>query len=121
MADRIVKRGGIEIGGVYQGRAAGVALIGAFMDMRGQFRIEVSYGFEARHPDRMLVLVEIADVKAVFTPDELLRLGRAMISGLPMARRLGATRVDEDELSTFAEMLIRNAEDAAAISPHGLN
>lgn len=111
----------IDLSDAHHGPAAGVALIGAFLNARSHFTVDITIGVSAHRPDKMIVLVEMIGIRVVFTPIELQRLGRAMIAGIPTARALGASETDENELRKFATMLIRNAEDAATMSPHGLN
>jgi hypothetical protein len=63
----------------------------------------------------------INDTKAVFTPHDLRRAGEMIARSVPDARAFGATENDVDELRSFAAILIRNADDAAAVSPHGMH
>lgn len=111
----------IDITDVYRGPCAGAALISTYLQIRGDFTIDIHYGFEAKRPDRMLVLYKLGTIKVVFEPDELAILGHAMIEGLPRAQELGMSLTDQNELRAFATSLIENAAEAAAISPYGLN
>lgn len=110
-----------DLEGVYHGPAALMAILSAFLRARGHINVEVSIGVETECPDETLVLVVINDTKAVFTPDELRIAGEAIVESIPMAKVLGAHRSDIAELRGFADILLRHAEDAAAVSPYGLH
>jgi hypothetical protein len=110
-----------DLEGVYHGHAALSAVLSAFLRARGNFDVNVSIGVETERPDEILVLVVINDTKAVFTPRELRLTGEAIVESIPQARAFGARESDVDELRSFAAILIRNADDAAAVSPHGLH
>ena len=91
-----------DITDVHHGHHALTAILSAFLRARGR-------------------LVVINDTKAVFTPAELRIAGEAIVECIPRARAFGARQSDADELRSFADILLRNAEDAAAVSPHGLH
>jgi hypothetical protein len=110
-----------DIRDVVHGPGACGAIIGAFLRARGSFDVNVSIGVETERPDEILVLVVIGDTKAVFTPHELRAVGESIVESIPMARRLGAKDAEVADMRSFAAVLIRNAEDAAAVSPHGLH
>ena len=110
-----------DITDVHHGHHALTAILSAFLRARGRFDVNVSIGVETDHPDVTLVLVVINDTKAVFTPRELRLAGEAIVECIPRARAFGARQSDADELRSFADILLRNAEDAAAVSPHGLH
>jgi hypothetical protein len=108
-----------DVRDVVHGPGACGAIIHAFLRARGTFDVNVSIGVETERPDEVLVLIVINDTKAIFTPSELRAMGQALVEAIPKARALGAREHDEDELRSFAAILIRNADDAAAFSPHG--
>jgi hypothetical protein len=110
-----------DLEGVYHGPAACGAIVSAFLHARGHFDVNVSIGVETERPDEILVLVVINDTKAVFTPRALRAVGESIVESIPKARSLGARENDVDEMRSFAAILIRNADDAAAVSPHGLH
>ena len=110
-----------DLEGVYHGPGACSAIVGAFLRARGSFDVNVSIGVATERPDEILVLVVINDTKAVFTPLELRATGESIVESIPKARALGARQSDVDEMRGFAAILLRNAEDAAAVSPHGLH
>jgi hypothetical protein len=110
-----------DLEGVHHGPDACSAIVSAFLRARGRFDVNVSIGVETERPDEILVLVVINDTKAVFTPRELRMVGESIVETIPRARALGARQTDVDEMRSFAAILIRNADDAAAVSPHGLH
>ena len=110
-----------DIRDVVHGPGAFGAIIDAFLRARGRFDVNVSIGVETERPETILVLVVINDTKAIFTPAECRAIGQAIVSSIPQARSFGATTEEADELRSFAAILIRNADDAAAVSPHGLH
>lgn len=110
-----------DITDVVHGPHALTAILSAFLRARGNFDVNVSIGVETDRPDVTLVLVVINDTKAVFTPAELRIAGEAIVECIPRARAFGARESDADELRNFADILLRNADDAAAVSPHGLH
>jgi hypothetical protein len=128
--DRIVRDRGVPefamnkelvLEGVYRGPAALSAILMAFMRARGEFDIGVTIGTERERPGEVMVLVEIGAIKAVFTPRELRVAGEAIVETIPRALAFGAPQSDADEMRNFADILLRNADDAAAVSPHGLH
>ena len=110
-----------DITDVHHGPPALTAILSAFLRARGRFDVNVSIGVETDRPDVTLVLVVINDTKAVFTPAELRHASEAIVECIPRAQTFGARQGDVDELRSFAAILLRNAEDAAAVSPHGLH
>ena len=110
-----------DITDVYHGPPALQAMLSAFLRARGRFDVNVSIGVETERPDVTLVLVVINDTKAVFTPRELRLASEAIVECIPRALSFGARQCDADELRSFADILLRNANDAAAVSPHGLH
>jgi hypothetical protein len=110
-----------DIRDVHHGPGAMTAILWAFIQAKGAFEVKVSIGIEIGHSDKVQVLVIIGDTKAIFTPDELREMAERIIEKLPLARRFGAPEADIDDLRGLAEVLIRNADTAATVSPHGLH
>jgi hypothetical protein len=110
-----------DIGGVHHGPGAMTAILWAFIQAKGAFEVQVSIGIEIGRSNKTQVLVMIGETKAIFTPDELREGAERIIEKLPDARRFGASERDVADLRGLAEVLIRNADTAATVSPHGLH
>ena len=110
----------VDFGRVARGRVGERAILTAFVHCEGEVEVLIEIGNVAGS-DETVVLVRIGSVLAMFRPFELRAMGERIVERLPVAHLFGAPPGDIDDLRSFAAMLIKNANDAATISPHGLH
>jgi hypothetical protein len=111
----------IDLEDVWQGPAAAIALLRAFMRASGTFDVLFSLGVQTHKPGEWIILIDIGGEKFAVPPAILRSFGRALLDSLQSAARMGAREEQIAPVRDFAEVMISNAEEALSLSPHGLH
>lgn len=111
----------VDLEDVWQGPAACIPMLQAFMRARGTVDVSFTLGVQTHRPGKWIILIQIEDEQFAVEPANLRNFGRSMLASMKFAERMGAPPDQIAVLSEFANCLVSNAEQALSMSPHGLH